>query len=187
MFRSVGNTKIVHDRCIKTQHKTEKCLNAAEIWFIKSKNTSLHKGALHFCHLSISISQSRLVCVWGKMSTGSHGSYHRENKECMRNRLENIFSGPSLSKATLFPWRRASLWDTKRENYLFLFGWFLFRGFSLHNSPTTKYHVSGYCNSIMFFWEQMSLLWQAKTWLSLEERIQQDVLLSWLVLLLEGA
>lgn len=134
----------------------------------------------------VSINQSRLICVWVKMSTGSHGCYHHENKECMRNSLENVFSGPSLSKATLFPWWRASLWDAKRENYLFLFGWvFFFWGFSLRNSPATKYHVSGYCNSVLFFWEQMSLLWQAETWLSLEERIQQDILLSWLVPLLE--
>lgn len=74
----------------------------------------------------------------------------------------------------------------RRENYLPLSPPQLFQGLSLHNNPTTKFHVSGLCNSIGF-WEQMSRLWQARTWLNLEEKkSQQDILLSWLVPLLWG-
>lgn len=96
-------------------------------------------------------------------------------------------SSPSLGKATLVPWQRAALWDAKRENYLFLAPRpQLFRGSPLPNSPTAKFHVSGLCHSILFFWEQMSVLWRAKTWLSLEKKTPQDVLLSWRVPLLWG-
>lgn len=49
---------------------------------------------------------------------------------------------------------------------------------STHNNLITKCHVPGQYNS-SGFWEQSSVLWQIRIWLSLEEKIQQNSLPSW--------
>ena len=74
-------------------------------------------------------------------------------------------SSPSLSKAMLIPCHRAALRPRERTTSL---PPELFQGLSLHNNPTTQCHVSGECNSIGF-WGRRSLLWQARTWVSLAE------------------
>lgn len=101
-------------------------------------------------------------------------------------RLHN-FQVPRLAKPRSFR-DKERLYEMQRERTTFssLPAPQLFRGSPLHNSPTAKFHVSGLCHSILFYWEQMSVLWQAKPCLSLEEKTPQDVLLSWHVPLLWG-
>lgn len=90
-FYSVGHAKMVHDICTKMQHITEKCLSAAWIWFIKSKNSSIPKGVLHFLssphQKNVVVSTSRNLSVGGEHAQ-SPGYYCCEDKECTRNYLD---------------------------------------------------------------------------------------------------